>query len=302
VDWYINNMYLFQTDKIWTVLAPAKLNLFFEVHGKRSDGFHEITSLAVPIRLFDVLRFEVLPFGRGVEFSCLGGGADVPQDSRNIVVRAIELFRNRFGIGEGIRVNLFKRIPSQAGLGGGSSDAVAALVAACKVWSKEISREELLSIATELGSDCPLFLQDGASIAYGRGERVESVLRMPKLHFVLFKPAEGLSTAEVYSKCMKVHDGNFHDVGEAAVSFETGEPVRISRRLFNRLEAPAAEIWTRFGEIKSRLERLDCLAVRMSGSGTAFYGLCHNAKHARHVAGRLKHGLEKNETVYNVES
>ncbi|MDR2169022.1 MAG: 4-(cytidine 5'-diphospho)-2-C-methyl-D-erythritol kinase [Planctomycetaceae bacterium] len=295
-------MYHFQSDKILTVLAPAKLNLFFEVHGKRSDGFHEITSLAVPIRLFDILTFELLAESGNVKFSCLGGGDDVPLDNNNIVVRALELFRKRYGITQGIRARLFKRIPSQAGLGGGSSDAVAALFAARKFWAPSIVLGDLAPIASELGSDCPLFLYDGATIACGRGEKIEAVSHMPKLHFVLFKPAEGLSTSAVYAKCMRTHDKKFRDVFEVTDSLAKGGLKRIGAQLFNRLETPASEIWRRFDEVKRRLEQLDCIAVKMSGSGTAFYGLCHNARHSRHVAAKLRHSLRRNETVYNVES
>jgi 4-diphosphocytidyl-2-C-methyl-D-erythritol kinase len=295
-------MYLFQSDKNLTVFAPAKLNLFFEVHGKRSDGFHEITSLAVPIRLFDILTFEPLTDSGKIEFSCLGGGEDVPQNSNNIVVRALELFRKRYGIKLGIRAKLFKRIPSQSGLGGGSSDAVAALAAACRLWLPEVSVSNLIPLAAELGSDCPLFLYESATIACGRGERIEALSRIPKLYFVLFKPAEGLATPNVYAKCMRTHDKKFRDVFELSDSLAKGDLTLIGKQLFNRLEKPASEIWKRFNEIKRRLERLDCIAVRMSGSGTAFYGLCHSAKHSRVVAAKLRHGLRENETVYNVES
>ncbi|MDR2642447.1 MAG: 4-(cytidine 5'-diphospho)-2-C-methyl-D-erythritol kinase [Planctomycetaceae bacterium] len=295
-------MYQFQSDKVLTVLAPAKLNLFFEVHGKRSDGFHEITSLAVPVRLFDILTFEPLTDSGKVEFSCLGGGEDVPQDNSNLVVRALELFRKRHGITCGIKARLFKRIPSQSGLGGASSDAVAALMAARWFWLPELALTSLIPLAAELGSDCPLFLHNKATVAYGRGERVETVPRVPKLHFVLFKPAEGLSTSTVFSKCMRTHDKRFRNVVEVSNLLAQGDLTRLGNQLFNRLEAPASEIWSRFNEVKHRLERLDCIAVRMSGSGTAFYGLCHNARHSRHVASKLRHGLKKNETVYNVES
>jgi 4-diphosphocytidyl-2-C-methyl-D-erythritol kinase len=295
-------MYQFQSDKILTVLAPAKLNLFFEVHGKRSDGFHEITSLAIPIRLFDMLTFEPLTDSDDIQFSCLGGGEDVPQNDSNIVVQALELFRKRYGITKGIKAKLFKRIPSQSGLGGGSSDAVAALLAANQLWLPSIAKAGLLPLAAELGSDCPLFLYNNATIARGRGEKVETITPMPKLHFVLFKPAEGLSTAAVYAKCMRSHDNKFRDVFEVANSLQKGNLKQIGNRLFNRLETPASEVWKSFNEVKRRLQALDCIAVKMSGSGTAFYGLCHNAKHAKHVAAKLQHSLKKNETVYNVES
>jgi 4-diphosphocytidyl-2-C-methyl-D-erythritol kinase len=237
-----------------------------------------------------------------VEFSCLGGGEDVPQDNNNLVIRALELFRVRYGITCGMKARLFKRIPSQSGLGGGSSDAVAALLAARRLWLPELPALSLIPLAAELGSDCPLFLHDKATVAYGRGEKVEAVPQLPKLHFVLFKPAEGLSTSAVYAECMRMHDNKFHDVWAMSNSLAQGNLTRIGNQLFNRLEAPASEVWRRFEAVKCRLERLDFIAVKMSGSGTAFYGLCHNARHAKHAAAKLRHGLKQNETVYNVES
>jgi 4-diphosphocytidyl-2-C-methyl-D-erythritol kinase len=202
----------------------------------------------------------------------------------------------------GARIRLFKRIPSQAGLGGGSSDAVAAIFAARCAWNLTVSNEELMKIAAEIGSDCPIFFHRNASFSWGRGEKSRQIENIPKLYFVVLKPKEGLSTANVYDKCMSCHEGQFRQAEELLEAFKSGDIARIGRCFFNRLEAPARLIWHRFDEIYRKLEKLDCLAVRMSGSGTAFYGLCRNARHARFAAAQLRQQTNQNELVFNVEN
>lgn len=293
------DLYFNRTDSSWTVHAPAKINLFFEVYGKRDDGFHEIASVALPVRLFDTLVFEPLREER-IRLDCYGGGPDVPTGDDNIVIRALRLYRQRAGVTQGVRIRLFKRIPSQAGLGGGSSDAAAALLAAQRLWPSQITQTELLEMAAEIGSDCPIFFHRGASLSRGRGERIKSIRSISPLHFVLFKPIEGLSTAGVYAECMAAHDGRFHSPEPLIEELKNGSPAGVARGLLNRLEEPARRLWPRFEAVKEEMNRLGCLTVRMSGSGTAFYGLCHNAGHARRIAAKLRSRAEKGESVFAV--
>jgi 4-diphosphocytidyl-2-C-methyl-D-erythritol kinase len=289
-------MFLCKSKTFWTAYAPAKLNLFFEVYGKRDDGFHEITSIAVPIRIFDTLIFEPTE-NKEIDFSCQNGSADIPNNEDNLVIRAIRLLQKRTGVIRGAKIRLFKRIPSQAGLGGGSSNAAAAIQTARHVWNLKIPDEELIAIAAEIGSDCPVFFHRNASISHGRGERIRSIGLIPKLHFVILKPCEGLSTATVYNQCMPCHDRQFQYPEKLIAELKQGDPVQIGRCFFNRLEIPAQTIWHRFDQIKKELEKFDCLTVRMSGSGTAFYGLCRNDRHAKFVAGQLRQRIAKNNHI-----
>ncbi|MDR0704807.1 MAG: 4-(cytidine 5'-diphospho)-2-C-methyl-D-erythritol kinase [Planctomycetaceae bacterium] len=291
-------MFLYKSKNFWTAYAPAKLNLFFEVYGKRDDGFHEIISIAVPIRLFDTLIFEPTE-KEEIDFSCQNASSDVPDNENNFVVRAIRLLQKRVGMIRGAKIRLFKRIPSQSGLGGGSSDAATALQTARHVWNLNISDEELLEIAAEIGSDCPIFFHRNASISYGRGEKIRSIDGfIPKLYFVILKPCEGLSTATVYKQCMSCHDWQFQYPEKLITELKNGDPVRIGQCCFNRLENPAQAVWYPFHQFKQELEKFDCLTVRMSGSGTAFYGLCRNARHATCVAGRLRQRVTKNDHIF----
>ena len=280
-----------------TIEAPAKINLFFEVLDKRSDNFHEIVSVAIPIRLFDTLTFEATDDSR-IQFDCIGG-KDIPLDETNLVVRAVKLIQQRFNVRQGAKITLTKRIPSQAGLGGGSSDAVAALRLACRGWKLDLSDAELLPIAAEIGSDCPIFLYDVPTLSTGRGEQIQPLAPIPPLWFVLLKPPEGLSTAQVYAECMPTHDGQFRQPDALITALSKGDVRDIGQNLFNRLEVPAKKLWNRFDEVKNQLLSAGCLVVQMSGSGTAFFGLCADETHAREIFQRL-HGklAPKNELFF----
>src|SRR5262245_50458973 len=129
------------TETGWTAETPAKINLFFEVLGKRSDHFHEIVSIAVPIRLFDTLSLE-LSDDPVIHFECFDG-KDIPLDDTNLVVRAARILQQRFHVRQGAAIKLTKRIPNQAGLGGGSSDAAATLWLASWAWNLDVSDAEL---------------------------------------------------------------------------------------------------------------------------------------------------------------
>ena len=293
-------MLLKRSETGWIAETPAKVNLFFEVLGKRSDNFHEIVSIAVPIRLFDTLSFEATDEPK-IQFECFGGN-EIPQDNTNLVVRATASLQRRFNVRQGARITLTKRIPSQAGLGGGSSDAAAALRLANRGWNLDASDAELLPIAAEIGSDCPIFFYDGPTISTGRGEQIQSLSAMPTLWFVLLKPPEGLSTADVYAECMPLHDGLFRRPDDLLTALSNGDVPQIGQNFFNRLEMSAKKLWHRFREVKRQLLESGCLAVQMSGSGTAFFGLCHDEAHAQETLKRLCAGLVQGNELFLVRT
>jgi 4-diphosphocytidyl-2-C-methyl-D-erythritol kinase len=283
-----------------TAEAPAKINLFFEVLGKRNDHFHEIVSIAVPIRLFDTLTFTATDDPQ-IQFDCIGG-KEIPTGDTNSVVRAAQSIQRHFNVRCGATITLTKRIPCQAGLGGGSSDAVAALRLACRAWNLDIPDSELLPIAAEIGSDCPIFLYDTPTLSTGRGEQIQPLSPMPPLWFVLLKPPEGLSTAAVYAECMLLHDGQFRQPDDLIAALSTGNTREIGGHLFNRLETPSQKLWHRFGEVKDQLSAAGCLAVQMSGSGTAFFGLCEDETHAKSVFQRLHCELAQGNELFLVRT
>ncbi len=278
------------------VEAPAKVNLFFEVLDKRTDGYHEIETLMVPIGLYDTLYFFKEDSSSRVELDCrwaVGcrrpdafGLGELPQGVENLVVRAVELLRKRTGARHGAKLRLVKRIPAAAGLGGGSSDAAAALVAANEVWGLGHSPAELASLAAEIGSDVPFFLGRGAAICRGRGEKIEALAGLADLHFVVVRPPAGLSTAAVYGACRPAR--NPRPLAPLREALQRGDLAEVGRRLFNRLEPAARSLSPWIKRLMDELEKEDCPGHLMSGSGTCCFGLCRHARQARRVARRLE--------------
>jgi len=274
------------------VQAPAKLNLFFEVLAKRNDGYHEIETLMCPISWYDTLHFrETIDERVSLECRPVLAGASlgldaVPGGPDNLVFRAVELVRQRAGVCRGAALRLIKRIPAAAGLGGGSSDAAAALVAANEGWRLGRSRKELADWAAELGSDVPFFLAGGPALCRGRGERIERVAGLGLLHFVVVRPPAGLSTAAVYGVCRP--SAAALGIEPLVIALRQGDLRQIGRHLHNRLQGAAEQLSPWIPRLHEEFSRLDCLGHGMSGSGTSYFGLCRHARHANRIAERLR--------------
>ncbi len=297
-------MYLRRDDCTRTVRAPAKLNIYLDVLGRRADGFHELETLIVPVRWWDSLALASSPpasDGRPGRISltvrsCLSARDPPPHElppggDRNLVIRALKLLRERSGCAAGARVELIKRIPMAAGLGGGSSDAAAALSLANRMWGLGWSRDRLLELATEVGSDVPFFLGGCAAICRGRGERVEPLTGIAPLHFVIVKPPAGLDTADVYEahdrlvETTKPGRSRLDELVSALRSCRYGE---LGRLMINRLEAAAATLAPWIERVRRVFEQLGCLGHQLSGSGSSYFGVCRHARQARRLAAVLR--------------
>ncbi|HEX3726910.1 MAG TPA: 4-(cytidine 5'-diphospho)-2-C-methyl-D-erythritol kinase [Pirellulales bacterium] len=286
------------------IRAPAKLNLFCEILAKRGDGYHEIETLMVSVSLFDTL-LAAPETTDAIRVDCRWAAAPsdgdslghLPSAEKNLAFRAVALLRSRAGLRQGISLQIIKRIPAEAGLGGASSDAAAALLAANAVWNLNWSREQLAQVAGELGSDIPFFVgQSGSSglvdapasaaVCRGRGEQVEGVFGLVPLYFVIVRPPVGLSTAEVYRHCQAATEPRaLSPLLEALVS---GDQRQLGRLIHNRLQPAAESLSPWIGRLKREFAKEDCLASQMSGSGTSYFGICRHARHARRVARRLR--------------
>jgi len=275
------------------VLAPAKLNLFLEVLAKRPDGYHEIETLMTPVSLFDTLTLTDAADGR-IELEtetsadagvAAAGDEALPQGTANIVVRALELLRQRSGCERGARVRLIKRIPMAAGMAGGSTDAAAALAAANLVWNLGWSDRQLAEVAAEIGSDVPFFFARTAAVCRGRGEKIEPLTGLPPLDFVVVKPPTGLSTAAVYKAC-NPGDGS-RKSGPLVETWQAGKTIDLGGLLHNRLQPAAESLNGSILALAQELQTQGTLGHRMSGSGTSYFALCRNARHARRLAATL---------------
>lgn len=274
------------TDSSLSVLAPAKLNLFLEILGKRADGFHEVETLMVSIGLYDTLTFFPTDDPE-LSLSIDGGPVDLASGPDNLVIRAARLLRERAGVEQGARIHLRKRIPVAAGLAGGSSDAAATLAGLNRLWGLGLSRQTLMEFAGELGSDIGFFLaEQPVAVCRGRGERVEPVRVPQSLSFVVARPDSGLATAAVYRE---YRAGTASRSASAMVAaLRRGRITAAVHDLHNALQPPALRLNPDVAEMRCRFEKLPVLGHMMSGSGTAYFGICQTLRQARQVAGRLR--------------
>jgi 4-diphosphocytidyl-2-C-methyl-D-erythritol kinase len=263
------------------VLAPAKLNLFLEVLGRRPDGYHELESLMVAVSLHDTLTFTDDPTG---EISLRCNEPTLPVGSDNLVVKAADRLKAAANSTRGARIVLEKAIPAQAGLAGGSSDAAATLAALNSLWDLQMPPEQLDVLAGEIGSDVTFFAHTPAAVCRGRGERVESVSLMDTYHFVLVCPPVGMSTAEVYRHL--VPPERPRPVGPVLEALAHRGPAELGGSLFNRLQSTAEALRPELTRVRDALASLGSLfdGSLMSGSGSAYFGLCRNSAAASHAA------------------
>jgi 4-diphosphocytidyl-2-C-methyl-D-erythritol kinase len=266
-------------------LAPAKLNLFLEVLGRRPDGYHEIESLMVAVSLYDSLTFTDDPSG---EISLRCNQPALPVGSDNTVIMAAVRLKQLVGSLRGVRIVLDKAIPIQSGLAGGSSDAAATLAALDRLWNLQLPPERLDRLAGEIGSDVAFFAHTPAAVCRGRGERVESVPLKESFHFVLVCPPFGMSTADVYRQVAAPEQPR--PITPVLDALSRGGLADLGRSLFNRLQPIAEALRPELTRVRDALANLGPLldGSLMSGSGSAYFGLCRNSAAARRAADILK--------------
>lgn len=271
--------------------TPAKLNLHLEVLGRRADGFHQLETVMVSIGLYDTLTLT--PADERIELDCHSGSVTRPEplppaDDHNLILRAADRLQERTGCRSGARISLTKRIPMEAGLGGGSSDAAAALVGLNRLWGLGLSGHDLHEEAARLGSDVNFFLDSPRlAICRGRGEEiVPRPLRGP-LWFVVVKPPGGLSTAAVFRE-LSLGSGDRRSCAAIVDAAADGNAAHCGRQVFNALESPARQLSVEVREVLRQLRSERLPGVALSGSGTACFGVCRNRSEARRAASRLR--------------
>jgi 4-diphosphocytidyl-2-C-methyl-D-erythritol kinase len=259
-----------------SIFAPAKLNLFLAVTGRRADGFHDLVSLVVKLDFGDTLRMEP---AEGFSLTC--DHPDVPCDESNLVLRAARAFAAATKWEGGAKVFLEKRIPVGAGLGGGSSDAVSTLRGLATLSARFLETTELEAIAAQLGSDCPLFLPAGPIVMRGRGERVEALaeraaIRLRRRRVLIFKPGFGISTPWAYAQLAAAAPASYLQAPEAEARLAAwieSPDAPAEAVLFNNMEPPAFAKFLALPALLAQLRGEFGLDPRMSGSGSACFAL-----------------------------
>jgi 4-diphosphocytidyl-2-C-methyl-D-erythritol kinase len=264
------------------VIAPAKINLSLRVLGRRSDGFHEIETFIAPITLFDELTIDQRSGKQKVTFHC--DDPSVPQGEANIVVRATNLFFEKTRITSGVSIDLKKRIPHGAGLGGGSSDAASTLLALNELFETNLPREALAKIAETIGSDVPFFIFQSAAVCKGRGELVSPTRLGKQLSLLLLKPEFGVPTQWAYSRWRGSRE--IPAISYTSQAFE-------GQTFVNDLERPVFEKFVFLSAIKTwLLKQSEVCAALMSGSGSTVFAVLRDRAAADYLARRAKAELD----------
>ena len=261
-------------DHTLVVPAPAKVNLFLHVTGRRADGYHSLESLFSLIDLADTLTLEDRDDGRILR------GADVPgvPESADLTLRAAHALRAAADTKRGVAITLAKRIPQAAGLGGGSSDAASVLLALNRLWSLSMSRRDLAAIGVTLGADVPFFLGETAALARGIGERL-TPMSLPTCWLALAMPAVQVATAEIFA------------APELTRSTPSAKMDVFSEGYGrNDLEAVAASRFPRVAEALRALRRASPQA-RMTGSGACVFAVFATEAEAQAALGLLPAGI-----------
>ena len=269
-----------------TLVSPSKLNLFLEVLGRRPDGYHELDTVMLRTEFCDMLSAAATSDGNvTLEFSTATPDAlttGIPLDERNLILRAANAFRNRYGIRTGARFVLQKQIPPESGLGGGSGNAATALLACREIFAVPAADSELHELAASLGSDINFLLAGcRAAVCRGRGEQI-TPFRLPgQLHFLAVRPPQGNSTPAVFRQTiLPVECRSSAPLTDA---LEHGRFNEIPRHCFNRLTAAACSLNPQMAELMQRLEWICRQPVWMSGSGSTVFTLCRNRQHMREL-------------------
>jgi 4-diphosphocytidyl-2-C-methyl-D-erythritol kinase len=217
--------------------------------------------------------------------------AGLPTGANNLVFQALALLQKRSGCELGADVKLEKFIPARSGLGGGSSDAAAALRLANQAWKLGWSREKLTETAAEIGSDVPYFLADSTAVCRGRGELVEEIDGVAPLNCVIVQPPEGLATADVYRRVEPSRESRESSATRVTClvnALRSGAVGELAHWMMNRLEAAAATLTPWIDRLKQVFNECGFVAHQLTGSGAAYFGICHHARQARRLASRLR--------------
>lgn len=264
----------------WTLPAPAKINLFLYVTGKREDGFHELVSLVTKVRFGDelTLRYEDSPGPDELTIE----GLDLPVNDDNLVLRAARAYRERVGLPGRCHFHLLKRIPTGSGLGGGSSDAATALRLLQLASPLTLHEEALAEVAAQVGSDVPLFLWEGPVVMRGRGERIEPAgpaiadgLRGKSM--LIFRPDFGVETPWAYGEIARraaagVHPWRTAEEAEIALRLWEENPAMDDKRLYyNHFEKPVEDKYVALAVLREKFSAAGLGSFHLTGSGSAGY-------------------------------
>lgn len=274
-----------------TVRVPAKVNVQLAVGAARPDGFHNLANVFLAVGLYD--EVTVTPSPDGLRVTCDGPDADqVPLDRTNLAARAAESLAARYGRTPDVHLHIAKDIPVAGGMAGGSADGAGALLACDALWGTRASREELLDICAELGSDVPFSLVGGAALGTGRGERLRTLDVDGAFHWVFAMAGRGLSTPAVFREFDRLAEGT--DIPEPVASqplldaLAKGDPDALATAVSNDLQPAALSLFPELADTLAAGRGAGALTALVSGSGPTTAFLARDPESAEKVAETLR--------------
>lgn len=267
-----------------TLPAYAKLNLTLDILGKRADGYHDLSMVMQSISLHDDVTVT-LTDAESIVCRC----GTLPGDDSNLAVKAAKaLFAETDIAPRGLQIDIEKRIPMQAGMAGGSSDAAAVLHALRTLLAPELTTQKLEAIGAQVGSDVPYCVRGSTVLAQGRGERLTTLKAAPHFHVVVCKPDFSISTPALFRASDSVELLDRPDTDGMLYAIEDGDILGVSARIFNVFEQVLTDEHTEIFTIKDKLSALGASAAAMTGSGSAVFGLFTESEQAQLACHHLK--------------
>ncbi len=271
-----------------TLKAPAKINLYLNVLGKRKDGYHEIESVAQTISVYDILHFEKIK--RGIQVIC--DHPLLPSGENNLVYKAARLFFNLTNLTSGVKISVEKKIPLEAGLGGGSTDAASTLLGLNLLFDTNIPLSHLVDISSQLGTDVPFCLIRGTALLRGRGDKVYPLPPIKEGWIVLVYPKISISTSWVYSQISpRLTPKSSHNkltIDELKKKMVSGKLIEIKNLLYNKLEEVVIDKFPILESIKQEMKKGGAKGVLMSGSGSTIFGIVEDVETGKKIANQLR--------------
>lgn len=266
------------------VRAPGKINLALRVGPADADGYHRLVTVFQAVSLFEDVRAEPAD---DIRVTVRGRQAEaVPVDDSNLAVRAARLLADSARVRKGVHLHLVKGVPTAGGMGGGSADAAAALLACDLLWGTGLARDELAELAAELGADVPFALTGLTAVGTGRGDVISPALARGQYHWVLALQAQGLSTPAVFARFDRLRPEPAEPTVPDALmaALRVGDPAALAPHLGNDLEEAAVELYPRLADVLATASHAGALAQLVSGSGPTVVALASSLAHAHEIA------------------
>ena len=275
--------------KSLTLRSPAKINLFLEVLGKRPDGYHEIETVFQPINIFDHLTIkEKSRQARSPELTITTDQPGLPTGPANLVYQAAALFKKNYRIKQGLDIFIKKRIPTGAGLGGGSSNAATTLMGLNKLWKLGLSQLELSHLGQKLGADVPFFIYRQTALAKRRGELIFPLALTRKFHYLVIWPGFSCPTKKIYGNLNLGLTNKIHDVSIFVNVLRKGRPDQIDSCLFNRLAPTVFRLYPELKNLARYVKSNISPGVSVSGSGSSIFCCLSSGKEVKKTARQLR--------------